>query len=44
MNYSEYIKFLNKKNINLFDYDARISYHKIFNNYNKNVNLAAILS
>lgn len=36
MKYSDYINFLNEKNINLFDHDARISYHQIFNNYNNN--------
>lgn len=30
MEYSEYVKFLNNKNIILFDHDYRISYHNIF--------------
>jgi hypothetical protein len=34
MLYSEYVKFIKNYNINLFDYQYRISYNEIFNNNN----------
>lgn len=32
MLYQDYVKFLKNYNINLFDYQYRISYNEIFNN------------
>jgi hypothetical protein len=38
MLYTEYVKFLKNYKINLFDYQYRISYNEIFNNYKFNQN------
>ncbi len=37
MNYDEYLDILKRNNIELFDYDKRISYHNI-KNYSININ------